>query len=139
MIMETVQFGKFVISPFEVFYSSQYCLGLVNLKPITPGHVLVVPKRVVLRYALLSIEEVIDLTNSASQISQVLKQLYSDDLIWLIQDGKEAGQTVPHVHLHIIPKRFSEWDTVENRPSRTLDDMKAEAEQLKSLLNCHTA
>ncbi|KAI8375109.1 hypothetical protein EDC96DRAFT_437287, partial [Choanephora cucurbitarum] len=58
--------------------------------------------------------------------------------IWLIQDGKEAGQTVPHVHLHIIPKRFSEWDSVEDRAPRTLGDMKAEAEHLKSLLNCHT-
>ncbi|OBZ82226.1 Bis(5'-adenosyl)-triphosphatase, partial [Choanephora cucurbitarum] len=118
--MKTLKFGKFDISPFEVFYSSQYCLGLVNLKPITPTNKRtyvelfrgLVPKRVVLRYASLSTEEVIDLTNTASQISQVLKQLHSEDLIWLIQDGKEAGQTVPHVHLHIIPKRFSEWDSV---------------------------
>lgn len=79
--------------------------------------------------------------------------------IWLIQDGKDAGQTVrslciiqvlllwlytdlfasfskvPHVHLHIIPKRFSKWfeNGIEdiNRASRTSNDMKEEAERLK--------
>jgi diadenosine tetraphosphate (Ap4A) HIT family hydrolase len=72
-------------------------------------------------------------------------------LIWLIQDGKEAGQTVspnyavkytlvtrkkvPHVHLHIIPKRFSEWyqNGIEDkdRVPRTIEAMKIEAERLK--------
>ncbi|RCH95615.1 hypothetical protein CU098_008567 [Rhizopus stolonifer] len=99
------------------------------------------PKRVVLRYSDLTLVEITDLTNAASRISKVLEQVYPhmrNGFIWLIQDGKEAGQTVPHVHLHIIPKRFSEWSQhgIEdvNRVPRTLHDMKLEAKHLESML-----
>lgn len=48
---------------------------------------------------------------------------------------------VPHVHLHIIPKRFSKWfeNKIEDddRAPRTLEDMKEEAEHLKSLIRSH--
>ncbi|KAI7904907.1 fragile histidine triad protein [Cokeromyces recurvatus] len=136
---ETVKFGKFNISKDEVFYESEYSMGIVNLKPITQGHVLVAPKRNVSRYSLLSIEEIIDLTNSAREICEVLKDEYlnmKQGYIWLIQDGKEAGQTVPHVHLHIIPKRFSEWYQSggvedQDRIPRSIDEMKKEASRLK--------
>ncbi|KAI9483727.1 MAG: HIT-like domain-containing protein [Benjaminiella poitrasii] len=133
-----VRFGKFNISRDEVFYESKHSLGLVNLKPITQGHVLVIPKRVVLRYSLLTIDEIVDLTTSAREICKVLENEYSDmkgGYIWLIQDGKEAGQTVSHVHVHIIPKRFSEWyqNGIEDqdRKPRTIDDMKEEANKLR--------
>lgn len=48
---------------------------------------------------------------------------------------------VPHVHLHIIPKRFSKWFENkiddDDRAPRTLEDMKEEAEHLKSLIRSH--
>ncbi|EIE83134.1 hypothetical protein RO3G_07839 [Rhizopus delemar RA 99-880] len=59
--------------------------------------------------------------------------------IWLIQDGIDAGQTIFHVHLHIIPKRFSEWysEGIEDvdRVPRSFSEMKEEADHLKRLLN----
>ncbi|KAF1801175.1 fragile histidine triad protein, partial [Mucor lusitanicus] len=133
------KFGNFSLSESEVFYESSYSIGLVNLKPIVPGHVLIVPKRVVPRYSLLTVQEVTDLSESAKLISEVIEDEYCDasnkGCVWLIQDGKEAGQTVPHVHLHLIPKRFSAWfeDGIESddRVPRSWTDMKQEAEQLK--------
>ncbi|KAK4512083.1 uncharacterized protein ATC70_013326 [Mucor velutinosus] len=101
--------------------------------------VLIVPKRVVPRYSQLTVQEVTDLSESAKLISNVIEDEYGDasnkGCIWLIQDGKEAGQTVPHVHLHLIPKRFSAWfeDGIESddRVPRSWIEMKQEAEQLK--------
>lgn len=43
----------------QIFYHTKLCLGLVNLKPLVPGHVLVIPKRIVERYADLTTDEVI--------------------------------------------------------------------------------
>ncbi|GAN06450.1 fragile histidine triad protein [Mucor ambiguus] len=142
------KFGNFNISESEVFYESSYSIGLVNLKPIAPGrkslsmnmpYVLIVPKRVVPRYSQLTAQEVTDLSESAKLISNVIEDEYcnasSKGCIWLIQDGKEAGQTVPHVHLHLIPKRFAAWfqDGIESedRVPRSWIEMKQEAEQLK--------
>lgn len=42
----------------QVFFRSRHSLGIVNLKPIVPGHVLVISKRVVARFADLTTDEV---------------------------------------------------------------------------------
>ncbi|KAI9261095.1 HIT-like domain-containing protein [Sporodiniella umbellata] len=129
------QFGHLKVSKNEIFYESQHCVGLVNLKPIAPGHTLIVPKRSVARYSELSTAEIADITLSARRVSQAIERLYPStarDSVWLVQDGEHAGQTVSHAHLHIIPKRYSEWS--EERVSRTLDEMKEEANHLKKLI-----
>ncbi|CEP11187.1 hypothetical protein [Parasitella parasitica] len=99
------------------------------------GHILIAPKRVVRRYSQLTIEEVTDLAESAKLTSEVLQDEYGGNMIWLIQDGEEAGQTVPHVHLHLIPKRFSEWFEHgiedDDRVPRSMIEMKKEAERLR--------
>ncbi|KAL0137504.1 hypothetical protein V8B55DRAFT_1415184 [Mucor lusitanicus] len=108
--MPPFKFGNFSLSESEVFYESSYSIGLVNLKPIVPilnAHsvfilfftdVLIVPKRVVPRYSLLTVQEVTDLSESAKLISEVIEDEYCDasnkGCVWLIQDGKEAGQTI---------------------------------------------
>ena len=52
-----VQFAQFVVTG-QVFYVTTLSAALVNLKPILPGHSLVIPRRVVPRYADLSVAEV---------------------------------------------------------------------------------
>jgi bis(5'-adenosyl)-triphosphatase len=54
---QVVQFAQFVITG-QVFYATTLSAALVNLKPILPGHSLVIPRRVVPRYADLSVAEV---------------------------------------------------------------------------------
>ena len=52
-----IHFAQFVVTT-QVFYTTRLCAALVNLKPILPGHSLVIPRRVVPRYADLSLDEV---------------------------------------------------------------------------------
>jgi len=52
-----IHFAQFVVTT-QVFYTSRLCAAMVNLKPILPGHSLVIPRRVVPRYADLSADEV---------------------------------------------------------------------------------
>ena len=54
---QVVQFAQFVVTT-QVFYATKLSAALVNLKPILPGHSLVIPKRVVPRYTDLSPDEV---------------------------------------------------------------------------------
>lgn len=105
-----MKFGPWPITPNEIFYNSTLSYGLVNLKPVVPGHVLVIPKRIVSRFHDLSIEEVGDLWISAQEIGKVIEREYSaQSLTFTIQDGSSAGQTVPHVHIHVIPRVKGDW------------------------------
>jgi bis(5'-adenosyl)-triphosphatase len=52
-----IHFAQFDVTS-QTFYTSKTCAALVNLKPLVPGHSLVIPRRVVPRYVDLSPEEV---------------------------------------------------------------------------------
>ena len=86
-------------------------MALVNLKPLLPGHVLVCPRRVTSRLSDLTIEEVSDLFLTVQRVSQVVERVYgASGLNIAIQDGRDAGQSVPHVHTHIVPRRKADLD-----------------------------
>ena len=105
------RFGQHFIKSSVVFYKSKLSIGFVNIKPVLPGHVLVSPIRVVERFCDLNEEEVSDLFLSTQKISRVVeKEFGGSSLSIAIQDGAEAGQTVQHVHVHILPRKKGDFD-----------------------------
>lgn len=79
--------------------------ALLNLKPILPGHSLVVPGRHVERLVDLSPDEVAMLAAFARRVSSfLLAEFGATGIDWSLQDGPEAGQTIMHLHLHLIPR-----------------------------------
>jgi bis(5'-adenosyl)-triphosphatase len=64
------------------------------------------PRRVVPRFNDLTSAEVADLFATVQRVSRMVERVYSaSSLNIAIQDGEDAGQSVPHVHAHIIPRR----------------------------------
>jgi len=97
-------FSKFDVTS-QAFYRGTLSYGLVNLKPLLPGHILVVPYRCVSRLGDLQDDELADLFQSVSKIGKVVQTAFgADSLSIAVQDGKSANQSVPHVHVHIIPR-----------------------------------
>eukprot|EP01132_Coremiostelium_polycephalum_P006811 gene6811-8450_t len=140
--MSKFYFGPYLIRQSEIFFQSEFSVGIVNLKPVLPGHILVCPKRIVPRFYDLTSEEVTDLWDSAKKISRVIEKHYNGDgLTFAIQDGKNAGQTVEHVHIHIIPRKpkdFANNDEIyteieKERVPRSYDDMEKESTELRKL------
>ncbi|CDK29353.1 unnamed protein product [Kuraishia capsulata CBS 1993] len=69
--------------------------------------VLVVPLRVVPRLKDLTDEESLDYIQTIQLIHRFIEKVYkADSLNISMQDGAAAGQSVPHVHTHIIPRYF---------------------------------
>jgi len=104
---ETVQFGKFSLKASQVFFTSKTGLSFatVNLKPLCPGHVLVIPRRVVQYINDLTTEELDDLWLTVRQVQAVVQGCLGASSANLgLQDGRDAGQSVPHVHVHILPR-----------------------------------
>lgn len=99
-------FGPHVLHSSQIFFESKLCLGIVNIKPIVPGHVLIIPKRVEDRVTNLTSDEYFDLFSCAREIGPKLEKHYGAHALNIaIQDGKASGQSVPHVHIHILPRK----------------------------------
>ncbi|KAI8995301.1 HIT-like protein [Trametes punicea] len=104
--MSALFFSSFDVSR-QAFYRSRLAGAIVNLKPIVPGHVLVIPTRVVPRLADLKHDELAALISSVQHVGKVIERVYgADGLTIACQDGKAAGQTVPHVHFHLLPRKL---------------------------------
>ncbi|CAH2352448.1 bis(5'-adenosyl)-triphosphatase [[Candida] railenensis] len=103
--MSEIKFFKFLVTK-HVFYKSKHTFALVNLKPLVPGHVLIVPLRnTALRLADLTPEESIDYMQVIQLIHRFIQKTYKADALNIaIQDGPESGQSVPHLHTHILPR-----------------------------------
>ncbi|KAF8859103.1 HIT-like protein [Acephala macrosclerotiorum] len=109
-----IHFGPYEVTD-QVFYNTPLCYALVNIKPILPGHVLVIPYRAVRRLTDLTAEETSDLFTTVQRVQRMLAKNYfktgdttgkieDGSFNVALQDGPEAGQTVAHVHCHIIPR-----------------------------------
>lgn len=95
----------------KVFYRTALSCALVNLKPLLPGHVLVIPRRVTPRLSDLTHAELTDLFLTVQRVGRMVERVYeASSLNVAIQDGFDAGQSVPHVHTHIIPRRPADLD-----------------------------
>ncbi|KAK4194772.1 HIT-like domain-containing protein, partial [Triangularia verruculosa] len=106
-----IHFGPYPIAT-QIFLLTPFSFALVNLKPLLPGHVLVCPLKPHKRLTSLSPEELLDLWKTVQKVQTMLARHYfpspglpeQGSFNIAVQDGAEAGQTVPHVHVHVIPR-----------------------------------
>lgn len=126
-----VKFGKWNIKECEIFWKGKHSYAMVNTKPVVPNHVLVCPLRVVSSFADLVVDEIEEMNFA---VGRILDSFGPSSVA--IQDGREAGQTVPHVHFHILPRRSGGIVEVDSeRKDRTEEEMAEESEYLKKLIN----
>jgi bis(5'-adenosyl)-triphosphatase len=88
------------------FSESVHFTAICNIAPILPGHSLVIPKWHVHSLMHLSNSELCEMNVFARNTMKLLvKAFAADSFDWTIQDGEGAGQTVAHLHLHLIPRK----------------------------------
>jgi diadenosine tetraphosphate (Ap4A) HIT family hydrolase len=77
--------------------------------PVTNGHALVIPKRHVDSFFDLSEEEIKSAYDLIKEVKDIIDKKYHPDAYNIgLNDGKAAGQTIFHLHIHIIPRYFSD-------------------------------
>lgn len=90
----------------QVFYEDSLVMAMCTHKPIFPGHCLIIPKRHVERFDGLTIEEITEIGATVQKVHKAAQKAFSTNSYILLQkNGVEAGQTVPHVHFHYIPRK----------------------------------
>ncbi|XP_012993748.2 bis(5'-adenosyl)-triphosphatase isoform X1 [Esox lucius] len=113
--MSTFRFGQHIIKASAVFLQTELSFALVNRKPVVPGHVLVCPLRTVERFRDLRPDEVADLFITTQRVADLVeKHFQASSLTIAIQDGPEAGQTVKHVHVHVLPRKAGDFEKNDN-------------------------
>jgi diadenosine tetraphosphate (Ap4A) HIT family hydrolase len=92
-------------SPERVLLAGSEAMALWDRHPLSPGHVLLITRRHIASWfeaTEAERAEILRLTDDARQV--VLRKHSPDGFNLGINDGVVAGQTVPHLHLHLIPR-----------------------------------
>ena len=85
-------------------YEDDQTLAFMDIMPQAQGHTLVIPKEAAETIHDLSDDAAGDLIKKVKMVANAVKQALDADGITLFQlNGAAAGQTVPHIHFHILP------------------------------------
>jgi len=93
--------------PSEIVYQDEEVFAFRDISPQTPTHMLIVPKRHIPSLSDLSEAEAPIIARMVNIASQLAKREAIADRGYrlVINNGKEGGQVVPHLHLHLLGGR----------------------------------
>lgn len=89
----------------QIVIANASALAIEDAFPVSPGHTLVISKRHVASFFEITARERYDLLQLVDAIHDRLKSaMLIDGFNIGINDGHAAGQTIPHFHIHLIPR-----------------------------------
>lgn len=89
----------------RIVAGNDHAVWIMDGYPVSPGHSLVIPRRHVGSFFDITQEERLALLELLDQAKAcVMRDFKPDGFNIGINDGPAAGQTVPHLHLHLIPR-----------------------------------
>lgn len=97
--------------PADIVYEDDTVLAFRDIKPQAPVHVLIVPKRPIPRIAEAGAEDAATLGHLLLQAAEVARQLglAQNGYRLVLNNGRDGGETVPHLHCHILGGRPLGW------------------------------
>ncbi len=111
--------------PSKKVYEDSNSVAFLDINPRNPGHTLVIPKKHATTLSDMSPKDAGTLFSSVQKVAVAVKEATKADGISIVQNnGKAAGQVVPHVHFHVIPRFETEGPVALEAvlPSKKLDD-----------------
>ena len=90
-----------------VLFEDDDIMAFMDIKPINEGHSLVITKKHAVLVDELEEELYLKLFPIGRKIANKIKEVFPETkgIMYFIADGEHGGQEVPHVHLHIIPRK----------------------------------
>lgn len=96
--------------PAEIIYEDDLCLAFNDVSPQAPVHVLVIPKKEIASLADADDEDAALLGHLLLTVRNLARELgLEDGFRTIINTGKDGGQTVFHLHFHLMGKRALAW------------------------------
>ena len=89
----------------EVIYGNGHCYAIYDANPVSLGHALVITRRHVASFMDLRPGEYQDMLEVLGEVLRIVRERFSPHgFNYGVNDGQVAGQTIFHVHLHVIPR-----------------------------------
>ncbi len=120
--------------PTKILVETESCIGFLDAFPLAKGHALVIPKRHYEKLQDLPINVNTEVFSTVHSLISKVDSLTGATLV-AVHNGKQSGQEIPHVHVHLIPR--SEDDSagaVHSMFSKKPDLSESEIEELCSKL-----
>jgi histidine triad (HIT) family protein len=96
--------------PADIVYEDDRCLAFRDVKPQAPTHVLIIPRKVIATHADLTDQDRDLLGHMHLVAVKLAKQLGLDDGYRIVVNCLDrGGQTVPHLHMHLMGGRDFHW------------------------------
>ena len=89
--------------PAKIIKETEKSLAFLDAFPLTKGHTLVIPKIHYEKIQDMSTEDNSDLFETVHKVSAKVDKITNATLI-AIHNGKQSGQEIPHLHVHLIPR-----------------------------------
>ena len=89
--------------PTKIITQTEKSIAFLDAFPLTKGHTLIVPKNHHDKIQNMSQEENIDLFSTVHKVLTKVDALTGSTLV-AVHNGKDAGQEIPHVHVHLVPR-----------------------------------
>jgi len=135
----------------SVFYENLDFMAVFNIAPVLPGHSLVIPRAhhtSILSFTDIEITDFFKTARTALLI--LMKAFHTEAFDWSLQEKPEAGQTIEHLHLHIVPRvkndllhpghwyplvQHNDMDMIDslNRPRLTPGELKIIVDKLREV------
>lgn len=94
----------------NIVYEDDLCLAFRDLYPAAPTHILIIPRKPIPRLCDATVEDQALLGHLMLVANQVAAQAgLGDKFRLVVNNGAEAGQSVFHLHLHVIGGRSLSW------------------------------
>ena len=122
--------------PTRKIMETEKSLAFLDAFPLAKGHTLVIPKNHYTKIQEMNKDDNVDLFETVRVITDKIERVFSSSLV-AIHNGKESGQEVPHVHVHIIPRSAEDragpvHSMFKKRPQLTNEELDQIAEKLCS-------
>jgi histidine triad (HIT) family protein len=105
--------------PSHKIYEDDHVIAILDINPLSEGHALVIPKEPAETIDALSDEFAAAVGRVLPRITRALKKVTGATAVNILQNnGADAGQAVPHVHFHVIPRFKGRGVPVQGKPDK---------------------
>ena len=97
--------------PSTMVYEDELCVAFRDITPVAPVHVLLVPRKPIPSIEAATAEDAALLGHLMLKVGEIARAegLDEDGFRTVLNTGEDGGQTVPHLHIHIIGGRSLQW------------------------------
>lgn len=120
--------------PSTAVYEDEDFKAILDVNPAARGHVIIIPKKHASNIYELEDEDAAKVFPIAKKIASALQKTYGCDGVNVLQNnGEAAGQTVFHLHVHVVPRYYGDGVQIMWKPGDTPDLNEVAAEIKKNI------